>query len=107
MGAADATTALPLSDSRGGAFMTFQLSPALAAACCETLPPATGKTPRAKLIGAFPRESNGCVGTKPSNPVFERRNTPVTGRKGTNPLNPNPSPGDHTHPNTGSNIQPP
>jgi hypothetical protein len=107
-GAADAITAEFVSDSRGGAFITFQFCPAPATACCETAPPATGKTPLAKLIGCFPLASSGCTGTTPSNPFFDRMNTPVTGRNGTNPLNPpNPSPGDHSHPNPGSNTHPP
>jgi hypothetical protein len=104
-GAADAATAVFASASLGGVFITFQLSavaPEPVSACCETPPPATGKTPFAKLIGAFPFTSSGCAGTSPSNPFFERMNTPVTGRNGRNPPNPNPpnppNPGDHSHP---------
>jgi hypothetical protein len=104
VGAADAATAVFASDSRGGAFITFQLSavaPEPVSACCETPPPATGKTPLARLIGVLPLASSGCAGTSPNKPFFDRMNTPVTGRNGTNPLKPNPpnpSPGDHSHP---------
>src|ERR1700682_1300983 len=112
-GATDAATAVFISDSRGGAFITFHLSPAAAhapaSACPETAPPATGKTPLARLIGVLPRTSSGCAGTSPSKPVFERMKTPVTGRNGAIPLKPrpNPNPGDHSHPKNGSNTQPP
>src|SRR5260370_18573977 len=115
MGVVDATAAVFVSDSRGGPFITFQLCPALALApapvnaCCETPPPSTGKTPFAMLIGALPFPSNGCTGTSPSNPVFDRMKTPVTGPHGTNPLTPppNPNPAHHNHPKTGSNTHPP
>jgi hypothetical protein len=88
MGALEAATAVPVSDSRGGAFMAFQLSApalALAMACCETAPPATGKIPLARLIGSLPFTSSGCVGTNPSSPFFDFTNTPVTGRNGMYP----------------------
>jgi hypothetical protein len=101
-GAVDAATAVFVSASRGGAFITFQLSavaPAPVSACCETPPRATGKTPFAKLIGALPFASRGCAGTSPSKPFFDRMKTPVTGRNGRKPPNPNPpNPGDHSHP---------
>jgi hypothetical protein len=106
-GAVEALTALTASASRGGAFITFQLSLVAAITWVETAPLATGKTPVLRLMGSLPRTSSGCAGTNPSNPVFDRRKTPVTGRNGTNPLNPNPKPGDHSHPKPGSNIQPP
>src|SRR5260221_10795362 len=104
-----AATAVLVSDSRGGAFITFHLSPVPADDCCETAPPATGNIPFARLICSLPRTSNGCAGTSPSKPVFERTKTPVTGRNGAIPLNPrpNPKPGDHNHPKDGSNTQPP
>src|SRR5260370_42113937 len=104
VGAAAAATAVLVSDSRGGAFITFHLSPALVDDCCETAPPATGNIPFARLIGSLPRTSSGCAGTSPSKPVFERTKTPVTGRNGAIPLNPqpNPTPGDHTHPKNGA-----
>lgn len=99
VGADDGFTALALKDSRGGVFNAFQLSPAtLTIVSRDTVPPATGKMPRARLIGAFPRTSNGCVGTSPNNPDFDLRNTPVTGRYGENPFIPNPNPGDQTQP---------
>src|SRR5258708_27284003 len=109
VGAPAAATAVLVSDSRGGAFITFHLSPALVDDCCEPAPPATGNIPFARLIGSLPRTSSGCAGTSPSKPVFERTKTPVTGRNGAIPLNPrpNPSPGDHSHPKNGSNTQPP
>src|ERR1700687_243220 len=96
-GATDAATAVFISDSRGGAFITFHLSPA------------PGKTPLARFIVSLPRTSSGCAGTSPSNPVFERMKTPVTGRNGAIPLKPrpNPNPGDHSHPKNGSNTRPP
>jgi hypothetical protein len=113
VGAVAAAIAVVASASRGGAFITFQLSAVAlepVSACCETPPPATGKTPFAKLIGALPFTSSGCAGTNPSNPFFDRMNTPVTGRNGTNPPKPNPpnpSPGDHSHPKNGSKTHPP
>jgi hypothetical protein len=103
-GAVDAATAVFVNDSRGGAFITFQFFPAsapeFATACCDTAPPATGKTPLVILIGALPFTSSGCAGTSPSKPAFDRMNTPVTGRNGATPLKPlpNPNPGDHSHP---------
>src|ERR1700740_1083494 len=100
VGATDAATAVVVSDSRGGALITFQLSPAAAIACAETVPPVTGKIPLARLIGCLPFTSSGCTGTTPSNPVFgDLTNTPVTGWNGINPPKPpaNPSPGDHSH----------
>jgi hypothetical protein len=109
-GAIEAFTALTESAPRGGAFITFQLSVPLAAKRVETAPPLTVNIPFVKLIGSLPRISSGCTGTRPSNPVLDRRKTPVTGRNGANPLNPNPpkpKPGDHNHPNPGSKIQPP
>src|SRR5260370_24701599 len=87
-GAAETPTALTVSALRGGAFIAFQLSLVFTAAREETAPAVTGKIPFARLIGTLPRASSGCTGTKPSNPVLERTQTPVTGRNGTNPLNP-------------------
>jgi hypothetical protein len=103
-GAADVASAVFANASRGAAFTTFQLSAVARApvkGCCETPPPATGKTPLARLIGSFPFASSGCTGTNPSKPFFDRMKTPVTGRNGANPPKPNPpnpSPGDHSHP---------
>jgi hypothetical protein len=108
VGAAEALTALAVNASRGGVFSVFQLAFVAAIALEETVPAFTGKIPLVRLIGSFPRTSSGCTGTKPSNPVLDRKKTPVTGRNGTNPLNPpKPKPGDHSHPSPGSNIHPP
>jgi hypothetical protein len=104
VGAGDPATAVLVSDSRGGAFITFQLSAVAleaASACRETPPPATGKTHFAKFIGVLPFASSGCTGTSPSSPFFERTKTPVTGRNGKYPpypTPPKPSPGDHSQP---------
>jgi hypothetical protein len=99
-GATDAATAVFVNDSRGGAFITFQLEPAPEPACAATAPPLTAKTPLLRLIGSLPFTSSGCTGTSPSKPVLDLMKTPVTGRNGTNPLKPlpNPYPGDHSHP---------